>query len=221
MSAEQSKGPQPLSLFELLLMVRDGGLVEDARAWAAKWYKLGSHVATHYPGVLDRVDPTRHEFRPEALDMLRLCASGATVDKIAEALAKWDVYTANGVRTALAGLDDEIRAAAKLTPAPPPTPLPATTAPVERLHFDDLTHTVTLDGEAVRVDNPTAYVAFQVIAKAAPAVVKADDLDGIPGLRHKRIDRLLADLPPVLRECVKSQPSLGRWLSLPPAKNRP
>jgi hypothetical protein len=133
MSAKKPKGPQPLSLGELLLMVRNGGLAEDARAWAAKWHALGEHIAEHYRGALDRLDldATRGEFRPEMLGMLRLSASGATVGKIAKALAEWEhpeptadgkrpaykaTYTANGVRAALAGLDGELRAAAKLPP---------------------------------------------------------------------------------------------------------
>jgi DNA-binding MarR family transcriptional regulator len=119
MSAEQ---PQPLSLFELLQLVRDGGMDLDFAAWAKRWLALGQFIAAGHGlrAALDRLDPTRHEFRPEAVDLLRLAAApSATVGKVAEALAKWDVATANGVRTALAGLDAEIVAAAKPAPTGP------------------------------------------------------------------------------------------------------
>jgi hypothetical protein len=108
---------QPLSLFELLLIVRNGGLAKGARTWAAKWRALGKHLAEHYPGALDLLDPTRHEFRPEALRLLRRCADGATVKAMAAELKELPTYVANGIRGALVGVEGELLAAAKLLPA--------------------------------------------------------------------------------------------------------
>jgi hypothetical protein len=213
-------------LWDAIMMVRGGPRQRqdpltvseaDFPEWAKDWQAL--RVVLVKPGLraaLDRLAPGGRD-RRETLALLRRCADGATLDEIVTALRRMhDRYEgAVRVRDVLsAALVDELLEAAEV-------PDPGSTGGDPRLRFDDATHTATLDGRAVRVPNPAAYAAFKAIATAGGRVVPASDLNGLPGLRHKRIDRLLADLPATLRKCVKSKPSLGRWLSLPPVKNRP
>jgi hypothetical protein len=97
----------------------------DFVTWAERWLAVGQFIAAgrdlgaelDLRAALDRLDPTRHESRPEALRLLRRCADGATVDAVAAKLGGLPTYVANGIREALAGVDGELLAAAKLLPA--------------------------------------------------------------------------------------------------------
>jgi hypothetical protein len=116
--------PPALELLGLLQPARDGGMDLDFVTWAEGWLAFGQFIAAgrdlraelDLRAALDRLDPTRHESRPEALRLLRRCADGATVDTLAAELKGLPTSVANGIRAALAGVDGELLAAAKLSP---------------------------------------------------------------------------------------------------------
>jgi hypothetical protein len=121
---DESPPQPPPDLFEYLQPIRDG-LGLDFVTQAERWLTAGQFIAAG-PGLgarvdlraaLDRVDPTRHEFRPEALQLLKWCADSATVDAVVAKLEGLPTYIANGIRDALAGLGAELLAAAKLAPS--------------------------------------------------------------------------------------------------------
>jgi hypothetical protein len=91
----------------------------------------------------------------------------------------------------------------------------------ERLHFNDDTHTVTLDGIAYKIADPKAYAVYQEIAKNKPNPVTAKKIqEKVPGcLGEKKVRNLLKSLPKPLQATVKSA-EYGYWLDLPPAPVR-
>ncbi len=87
-----------------------------------------------------------------------------------------------------------------------------------RLVFDLETLTVTLDGTR---HGPLAPIAFQLLKALheAPGVAlsSAHLQTSIPGCKgdEKTLRKHIAGLPRALRDCIKAQPGIGRWLLLP------
>jgi hypothetical protein len=90
--------------------------------------------------------------------------------------------------------------------------------PHGRLQFDDMTHTVTFDGIPSSGLDPEAYKAFKAIMNANGEKVTHNRLANVPGLKGKRLDRVLKRLPPKLRRMIRTRPGSGTWGELPPSK---
>ena len=87
--------------------------------------------------------------------------------------------------------------------------------PPERLYFDALTHTVSLDGTHYTITDPKAFAVYKVIADACPQpLTKVRIQKIVPGCKgKKRIPQLICMLPEPLRASVRSGP-YGYWLDL-------
>ena len=85
----------------------------------------------------------------------------------------------------------------------------------ERLCFDYLTQTVTLDGTPHKIEDPKAFAVYQAIADACPQPVTKAAIQGrVPGCRgEKKVPGLLKSLPTLLQDTVRSGPN-GYWLDL-------
>ncbi len=108
---------------------------------------------------------------------------------------------------------------------PPERPVPVVVVGAKRgssprLQFDDLAHTVTIDGqEQIAVKNSTSYQVFKAIAGAAPAkILRAGIRNIVPSVNgDTAIPNAVRDLPKVLRAFVHRS-THGFWLRLPPRK---
>jgi hypothetical protein len=90
----------------------------------------------------------------------------------------------------------------------------------ERLGFDPLTQTITLDGTPYDIADPKAFAVYQAIACACPTPLTKSAIQKlVTGCRgDKKIRRLLDGLPKPLRVTVRSG-SNGYWLNLNPPAN--
>jgi hypothetical protein len=105
----------------------------------------------------------------------------------------------------------------------PSTAPPRETTPQDRLQFENASHTVTLDGQAYREIDPTAYLILKSIAEKTifqgPGLkVSGGVLEKVHGLLGKKQDRELKKLPEELHAIVQGLPGSGRWIELPPLK---
>jgi hypothetical protein len=92
---------------------------------------------------------------------------------------------------------------------------------VERLIWDDLTQTVTLDGQDYLIDDLKAYRIYRAIATAEQApITKADIQQQVKGVMgRKAIHTRVQSLPPALRKTIQVN-TTGYWLKLPPIRER-
>jgi hypothetical protein len=88
------------------------------------------------------------------------------------------------------------------------SPPPNRELPRQRLVFDDMTRTVTLDGRAHEVSDPKVYEVYRVIAGAIPgALSKAQVSTQVKGVHgSKTIPSLLKKLPEPLRKTIETGP---------------
>jgi hypothetical protein len=91
---------------------------------------------------------------------------------------------------------------------------------VERLSFDPLTRTVTLDGKAEAIQDPKAFTVYQVIADKKGELISGPNIRAlVPGTNgHNAIRKLLNSLPRGLRPTVESFQGRGYALRLPKKK---
>jgi hypothetical protein len=92
-------------------------------------------------------------------------------------------------------------------------------AKAQRLLFDDVNHTITLDGVSHHVAEPKAYSVYKAIAQR-PAnmayITKKNIRLGIKGVAgQKTIPNLIKTLPHSLRKTVRPCPSRGYCIELP------
>ncbi len=95
-------------------------------------------------------------------------------------------------------------------------PCAETPADGARLHFDQDTHTVTLDGEAFKIDNPRAFLVYRAVWEAHEPITR-DELRGkVKGISNpKAVNSLRQQLPHLLAKTLRSGPE-GFWIDLPP-----
>jgi hypothetical protein len=90
----------------------------------------------------------------------------------------------------------------------------------QRLKFDTLTQTVTLDGEAFTNLDPVAFRILRVIWEGQERKTSSRELTDLPGLGSKNIPRELKKLPEELQAIVRGATGAGRWICLPPRNSR-
>lgn len=91
------------------------------------------------------------------------------------------------------------------------------TATSLRLHCEDATYTLTIDGHAYHIENPTAYMIYKLLAAETPQPLTRADLQArIRGCKgRKAIRQLLDTLPEPVRRTARSG-SRGYWIDLSP-----
>jgi hypothetical protein len=91
----------------------------------------------------------------------------------------------------------------------------------ERLKWDDLTQTVTLDGRDHHIEDPKAYRIYRAIATAEQApITKSDIRQQVKGVQgRKAISTRVQSLPTPLRDTIRVN-TTGYWLELSPLRAR-
>jgi len=121
------------------------------------------------------------------------------------------------LRRAHLGINDEIaRAAERMNRILGPR----SEAPnkLQRVSFDDSSHTITLDQFKYENLDPVSYKVFKGIYKLhgeKGREISETELRRLPGLKGKTIARELRKLPMELQDLVGSKPGAGRWIDLP------
>lgn len=157
---------------------------------------------TVMPGILKQVD----EDASETISRL--------VERWFRELTHEQAAVLDRIGSDSAGKNDE-----EIGAVPEKTAQPANhTAP--RLHCDDSTYTITIDGEAYHIDNPTAYTIYSILAAKRPQPLTRASLQSrVPGCKgRKTVRRLLDTLPEPVRMTVRSG-HRGYWIDLSPQRH--
>jgi hypothetical protein len=176
---------------------------EQQRAMEA-WMRLRRRMHEEVAGWAKGYDPDAPDFWRRALEVLH--ATGLHPRDYNALSQKHEMAVLRATRDMKREQADQTSAAPKK----------------ERLSFDPATSTISLDGKTYRVDDPKAFLLYEVLAKNLPLPLTRKGLRKLNSTFRgdKTVPRLREKLPRALRQTIKST-TAGYRIELPPAKTGP